>query len=77
MAKGSRTIRVRRYKLWEKMATSFSNLSEMKAMQWYLVLANGEEITIPKTGFEIFAFEKPEGEYHYHVFKSLKARNTS
>lgn len=39
------------------------------------VLANGEEITIPKTGFEIFAFEKPEGEYHYHVFKFNEARN--
>ena len=50
MAKESRTIRVRRYKLWGKMATPFSNLSEMKVMQWYLSLPMARRSLSQKQG---------------------------
>lgn len=33
------------------------------------VLTNGEEIRIPKTTADIFAFKQPEGDFHYYVFK--------
>ncbi len=39
------------------------------------VLANGETISIPKTGSDIFAFPPSEGEYHYYVFRFNEGKN--